>query len=146
MKRLSKRLKTPKTKAARDKADRPISAQILRKAELIAQNYRFVIKPSKSLGFCGYTMELPPVMADGATPEACIHATKLIVETAIASMLEQGTSPPLPGAGGRRSEQINIRLSPEEKVLLEEESLRHGFRGLSDFVRASVLGLIPTSL
>jgi uncharacterized protein (DUF1778 family) len=52
-------------------------------------------------------------------------------------MLERGQAPP--AAAGRRTEQVNIRLTPEEKLTLEEESERKGFRGLSDFVRAAAL-------
>jgi uncharacterized protein (DUF1778 family) len=34
---------------------------------------------------------------------------------------------------------VNLRLTPEEKALLESRSRTRGFRGVADFVRASVL-------
>lgn len=52
-------------------------------------------------------------------------------------MLERGQMPPT--SVSRRSEQINIRLTSEEKLLLEEESQRNGYKGLSDYVRAVAL-------
>ena len=35
--------------------------------------------------------------------------------------------------------QVNVRLTPEEKAILESKAKAKGFRGLSDFIRASVL-------
>ena len=55
----------------------------------------------------------------------------------VAYMLEQGQRPPEPAREGNRSVQINIRVTPEEKAVLESRS--KGFRGLSDFIRVSVL-------
>jgi uncharacterized protein (DUF1778 family) len=37
------------------------------------------------------------------------------------------------------TEQINVRLTPEEKLLLEEMARSKGFRGISDFVRSASL-------
>jgi predicted RNase H-like HicB family nuclease len=109
----------------------------LEKARQIASGYRFILRPSDNLGYVGRTLELPLVLADGRTPEECLRATMFAVQTAIATMLESGQTPP--ASASRRTEQINIRLTSEEKVLLEEECQRKGFRGLSDFVRATAL-------
>jgi hypothetical protein len=35
----------------------------------------------------------------------------------------------------KRPAQINVRLTPEEKLLLEETARQEGFKGLSDFIR-----------
>jgi uncharacterized protein (DUF1778 family) len=35
--------------------------------------------------------------------------------------------------------QINIRLTPEERVTLEEAARRRGFRCIFDFIRAAAL-------
>jgi predicted RNase H-like HicB family nuclease len=118
--------------------DAPFDPAILQHAHEIALTYRYIIRPSASLGFTGRTLEMPLVMADGKTPEECIRKTVFGTETAVATMLERGESPP--SSGMKRNEQINIRLTSEEKVLLEEESRRKGYRGLSDFVRAVALG------
>jgi hypothetical protein len=54
-------------------------------------------------------------------------------------MLEKGQTPPAPAREGHRSMQVNVRLTPEEKAVLESKAKAKGFRGLSDFIRASVL-------
>ena len=38
-----------------------------------------------------------------------------------------------------RSAQVNVRLTPEEKAALESKAKAKGFRGLSDFIRTTVL-------
>lgn len=40
---------------------------------------------------------------------------------------------------GKRTQQVNVRLTPEEKVILEGTARRKGFEGLSDFIRAAAL-------
>ncbi|MDM8006245.1 MAG: hypothetical protein QUV05_08885 [Phycisphaerae bacterium] len=117
--------------------DAPFDENLLEKARQIASGYQFVIRPSGTLGYVGRTLELPLVLADGRNPEDCLKATMFAVETAVATMLESGQPPPV--TASRRVEQINIRLTSEEKLLLEGESQRKGFRGLSDFVRAAAL-------
>jgi len=59
--------------------------------------------------------------------------------SALSPILEQGRRPPEPAREGNRSVRINIRVTPEEKAVLESRSRSKGFRGLSDFIRASVL-------
>ena len=85
---------------------------------------------------------MPQVMNDGKTPDECVEKTRDILTTAVAYMLEQGQVPPAPAAENRRTEQLNIRLTPEEKLLLEDAARRKGFRGLSDFVRNASLSSI----
>lgn len=58
---------------------------------------------------------------------------------AVAVMLELGKR--LPAARGQRTAQVNIRLTPEEKMALEEAAAQRGFRGISDYVRATALEL-----
>ena len=38
-----------------------------------------------------------------------------------------------------RTEQVNVRLTSEEKLLLEEAAKNKGSRGLSDFIRTTTL-------
>jgi uncharacterized protein (DUF1778 family) len=39
----------------------------------------------------------------------------------------------------KRTEQVNIRLTPAEKVLLKRAARERGHRGLGDFLRALAL-------
>jgi len=52
---------------------------------------------------------------------------------AVATMLEQRRTPPM--SVNKRSAQVNVRLTAEEKLLLTETAKREGFKGLSDFIR-----------
>lgn len=85
---------------------------------------------------------MPYVMSDGKTPDACVTATRQAMTVAAATLLERGEIPPTPASLKKRSEQINIRLTPEEKLLLEELARSKGFRGISDFVRSTSLSYI----
>jgi hypothetical protein len=78
-------------------------------------------------------------MSDGKTPDECVRNTRDILTTAVAYLLETSQVPPVPASENKRTEQINIRLTVEEKLRLEEAARSKGFRGLSDFVRNASL-------
>ncbi len=122
--------------------DRPFEADILKRAREITARDRLVLEPDPELGFIGRSLELPTVFADGKTADACVAATREALETAVATMLEMGQAPPAPAERGVRQAQVNIRLTAEEKLLLEESARRRGFRGISDFVRAAALNSV----
>ena len=54
-------------------------------------------------------------------------------------MLEEGQKPPRPAREGKRTQQVNVRLTAEEKAMLEGTAKRNGFHGLSDFLRAAAI-------
>ncbi len=56
---------------------------------------------------------------------------------AVATMLEVGAKPPPPMT--ERRAQVNVRLSQEDKTLLESAAREHGFNNLSEFVREAAL-------
>lgn len=78
-------------------------------------------------------------MADGPTIEACARETLRATVAAVATMLERGERPPSPASEGKREAQINIRVTAEEKLALEESARREGFRSVSDFIRNAAL-------
>jgi len=127
-----------KSKKSSKAIDRPFDPEILRRARKIAQSYQIVVELEEG-HYYGRGYEMPNVMDDGKTAEACISNTRDALLTAVAYLLETGRKPPLPASENKRSEQINIRLTPDERVRLEEGARNLGFRGVSDFVRASVL-------
>ncbi|HMN41527.1 MAG TPA: hypothetical protein PKE29_11830 [Phycisphaerales bacterium] len=118
---------------------RPFSAAALAKARRIAEGYRLVITPDPDVGFFGYTLEMPLAMGEGRSIAACARSVLDSTVAAIAAMIEQGQRPPAADSGLRRDQQVNIRLSAEEKLRLEALSKREGFRSLSDFVRETAL-------
>ena len=118
---------------------------VLEKARKRARGYHIVLEQSPKLGFIGSSLELPNVYADAKTPEACFAATRKALTAAVAAMLECGQRPPVPAGSRKRTFQVNIRLTGEEKALLSDASSLLGFTGLSDFVRNSALERVSRS-
>lgn len=121
--------------------DRPFELGILKRAREIAGAYQIILNFEDGEYF-GRGLELPLVMNDGKTPDECVRATRESFVTAIARMLECGETPPPPASENKRTEQINIRVSAEEKLLLEEAAKSKGFRGIGDFVRSTTLASV----
>lgn len=129
--------RNPKNFKADDPA-RPFEKAVLARARRLAMEYEIVMWFEDGEWY-GHGLELPNVYGDGATPGACIKSTREGLVVAVATLIEQGQKPPSPARTGERTEQVNIRLTAEEKTLLESKSRAKGFRGLSDFIRTSVL-------
>ncbi len=132
--------KTPKNlEDAFDKA-------ILAKAGKIIRGYRIIIEENANLGFIGNSVELPTVFADGKTPEECYNAVQEALTGTVATMIVCKRKPPQSSLAEKRTEQINIRLTPYEKLLLTNKSATLGFKGLSDLIRNFTIdNLLKTS-
>ena len=128
-------------KSSLKKIDRRFATTLLRNARDIADSYQIILSFEDG-EYYGRGLEMPHVMNDGKTPDECVAKTRDILTTAIAYLLENGEVPPSPASENKRSEQVNIRVTPEEKLLLEEAARSKGFRGVSDFVRSASLGSI----
>jgi len=109
------------------------------KAKDIVLDYTLFLQPHDRLGFIGSAAELPTVFANGRTANKCIERVREALAVAVAVMLEQGQSPPAPASEKRRDMQVNIRLTAEEKFLLEQAARQRGFRGISNFLRSAAL-------
>lgn len=121
--------------------DAPFAPAVLKRAREIADSYQIILHFEDG-EYYGRGLELPNAMNDGRTPDECVRNTRNILTTTVAYMLEAGQTPPAPASEGKRTEQVNIRLTPEEKLLLEEAAKSKGFRGVSDFVRAQTLSIL----
>ena len=119
--------------------DRPFDPAILRRAREIAKNYQVIIEQGDG-EYYGRGLELPNAHEDARTPDKCIQKTREMFVTVVATMLEEGEIPPPPASEGKRTEQVNVRLSVDEKLILESSARRYGFSGLSDYIRALALG------
>ncbi len=117
----------------------PFRPALLEKARAIARDYKLTIEKSERLGYLGSSVELPTVFADGDTPEKCYQATQEALSVAVATMLEAGQTPPQPAAFMKRTTQVNVRLTHEEKALIASAAAQSGFQGLADFIRSTVL-------
>lgn len=119
--------------------DRPFGTALLAKAREIASHYSLLIVPEPGVGFFGRSVEMPLVMADAPTEIECIRETREALTTAVACLLESGERPPTPASKGNRETQVNIRLTSDEKMLIDEAARRAGFRSISDYIRAAAL-------
>jgi predicted RNase H-like HicB family nuclease len=117
----------------------PFSKRVRTQAEQIVSEYQLILTQEAEVGYLGRTVEMPLVMANGETVEACVRETLAATVAAVATLLELGEKTPLPARQGKRDQQVNIRLSSEEKMILEDAARREGFRSLSDFLRSSAL-------
>ncbi len=117
---------------------RPFAPTTLARARTIARDYQFVLWHEEGEWY-GRGVELPHAMNDGSTPEACIANVRETFVTVVAAMLEQGQMPPPPASARLRTEQVNVRLTAEERLALETAAKRKGCDGISDFVRAAAL-------
>jgi len=116
----------------------PFEPRVLEAAKRLAQAYDLILR-YEDREWYGHALEYPEAMGDGKTVDACVRATRQALTVAVAAMLEAGQSPPPPAREGHRSAQVNVRLTPEEKAVLESRAKAKGFRGLSDFIRTAVL-------
>ena len=138
-------LRKKRAKSPKRAIDRPFAPRLLRRASELAKSYKIVLQSDPDEGFVGTPVEMPECVGVGRTPDRCVKQTREVLTTVLAFMLERGEVPPMPASQNVRQEQINIRVTSEEKLLLEEAARRRGFRGISDFVRSSSLGQLKSA-
>ena len=127
-----------KSRPVADDPARPFDPAVLAQAKKIAADYEIVMWFEDGEWY-GHGLELPHTYGDGKTPAACIASVRQGLMATVATMLEDGERPPAAARTGERTEQVNVRLTAAEKALLERRSRAGGFKGISDYVRASVL-------
>ena len=85
----------------------------------------------------GRGVELPNTFDDGKTAADCVKKVQQALVGTITWI--EGQTPPPPASAGVRTEQINIRLTAEEKLALETAARQHGDAGISDYVHTAAL-------
>src|ERR1700675_4834467 len=109
--------------------DRPFAPEILERARTIAQSYQVVMWEEDG-EYYGRGVELPLTMDDGKTPDECMKNTREAFVATVGYMLEIGEVPPAPAVEGKRDVQLNIRISAEEKLILDAASRRRGYASI----------------
>lgn len=127
------------TAGERRRLARPFAPALLKRAARLARDYRFIIEAEEDGGFTGATVEMPTVMGGGKSVQACYRDTLDATAATIAMMLERGERAPSPSRDAARSQQVNVRLSSDEKLHLELIARREGFRSVSDYVRSAAM-------
>jgi predicted RNase H-like HicB family nuclease len=120
------------------KLKKPFNKDILATAKKIARKYE-VIMSFENGEWYGRGLEMPNVFGDGKTPDECVRNTQDGLISAVAHLLERGDVVPAPASEHRRTEQVNIRLTVEEKAILGASAKSKGFQGLADFIRTKAL-------
>jgi predicted RNase H-like HicB family nuclease len=118
--------------------DRPFDPKVLERARKIVERYQVVVWFEEGEWY-GRGVELPNAMNDGKTAEQCVTNTRDILVTTVAYLIESGEAPPPPARDNLRTEQVNVRLTVEEKMAVEAAAQRKGFRGIGDFMRSAAL-------
>jgi predicted RNase H-like HicB family nuclease len=115
-----------------------LKRRYIEQARAIAEQYQLVIWFEDG-EYYGRGVELPYAFGEGKTIEQCARNTKEAFVTAVAGYLQEGNAPPAPAHEGKRDQQINIRLSCQERLLLETKARQSGATGISEYVRAVAL-------
>ena len=115
-----------------------VDADLFTRARKIAQHYRIIIERDGRTGYIGQAIELPDVYASGGTPESCYENTAANVAKAVAMLLQKGLLPPTPD-DLPKNENLHIRLTADEKIVLEQRAKQQGFKGTSDYARHILL-------
>lgn len=138
---LSKKSKgsSAKTATKRDDLKRPFDPRVWKRAIKLVADYRLILEPNREVGYIGSAIEFPTVLAEGRTADECVKSTRQALAVAAATMIESGRRPPAPARRGTRQCQINVRLTSDERFVLDEAARRMGFQGISDFVRTAAL-------
>ena len=118
-----------------EKLNRPFDKKLLDVAKKFVDKYEIVLVEQDGEWY-GKGLEMPHVHADGKTPDECTKNTREALLAAATHLLERGETVPVPATVGRRTEQVNVRLSVEEKAILSATARSQGFRGTGDFIRA----------
>lgn len=140
---MSAKLKKRSPKKNAPDPHRPFDVSLWHKAEQIAGRYSVIIREEPDVGgYLGRGVEFPLVFSDGPTLETCMKNTQQAIALVIATMLEEGQTPPPPTSEGTRQEQVNVRVSGLEKLLIEDAARSRGYRGVSDFMRAAALASV----
>ncbi len=139
----SSRRSKPARKDRREKADkkdldRPFDAKIWKAACATAAEYQVIVSCDDGHWY-GRGLELSNVFGDGPTPQKCLDSTREALAVAVAYLLEARKKPPTPARLGKRTQQVNVRLTAEERAMLAATAKKKGYQGISDFLRAVAL-------
>lgn len=136
---MSTSAKSKKSAKANNASSSIPTAQHEAHAASLADKYRITLWREEA-EWWGRCVELPLCLGSGRTPQQAIDSTKEAIVAGLATDLARGIPAPIPAREGVRSEQVNVRLSPDEREAIESNARRAGFKGLADYIRAVSLG------
>lgn len=116
----------------------PFSAAVQRRAAELAARYSLVVSASDE-GWSARCVEIPTAFAFAETEERALESARERVRVLLAFMIEQERKLPAPMRESKRDSQVNVKLTAEERMVIEEAARQQGFRGLSDFFRFAAM-------
>lgn len=125
-------------KSSSKKIDRPFADELWQRAAAVAEGYQVILSCDAG-EWHGRGLELPHVFGEGKTASEAAANTIEGMSAAVAYLLETGQQPPAAGSESSRTEEIKVRMTLEERLLLESSAKAQGFRGLPDFLRSTAL-------
>src|SRR5437016_7629243 len=108
-----------KRRKPEDDLRKPFARDILAKARKLARTYQVLIWFEDG-EYYGRGLELPFTAADGKTPQECFENVGEAFVSTIALMLERGETPPRAASEAQRTEEVNVRMSVQERLRAEE--------------------------
>jgi predicted RNase H-like HicB family nuclease len=121
------------------KAGKRPTVEHVREAAKMAVQYQVSVW-SEDGHWYGRCAELPNCLGDGDTADACVASVREAVVAGLAADLADGLGAPAPARQGIRTEQVNVRMSLDERSAIEAAASRLGFRGISDYMRSAAIG------
>jgi predicted RNase H-like HicB family nuclease len=119
------------------KAQVQVDSRCLKRAEEIVTNYRVVIERDER-GYVGKAIELPTAYGWGRTADECLSDTLKNAAVLAALLLQERCVPPRAGEMPLDN-KVHFRLTTDEKLILEAEATRLGFKGVSEYARSVLL-------
>jgi len=123
-----------------------IGPVIIRKAKRMAGTYKIEVRPNRESGFVGTIPGFATIVGRGRTREECLRDAQEALVAGIATMLHHGGCPLKPTPIDRKTELLNIRITPEDKGLLTKAANQLGFKRLSEFIRHAVMDVARSVL
>lgn len=105
----------------------------------VAAQYSLLLTPHPEGGFSGNSVEMPLVFGRGATHASCAEDTQFAIALTIDHIREAGERPPAPASMNRRDVQVNVRVTPDERLRIGQFAKDAGYRSISDYMRRAAL-------
>ncbi len=114
----------------------------LLRASTWAKRYRIVLHQLEDGNFVARGLELPGAIVTRVTADQAVSACRHTMTVAVAVLLREGGRPPVPAVEQKLDEQVNFRVTREDRLRIEDAAHTAGYRGVSEYVRNAVLSRV----
>jgi predicted RNase H-like HicB family nuclease len=114
------------------------AADVWKRAGESANAYSIVVNKTDD-GWMARCVEIPTVFVFAKTAESAMKKIHEPLTVLVATMIEAKRALPSPMSEGKREAQVNVKLTAEERLMVEGAAKSRGFKGISDFFRFAAL-------